>query len=133
MSGPSATEKPRSAKIAVISSFTWLTGWIVPRGASKAGSDVSTRSVARRESSDALSSSFFRAHRAERLQELGDRALLAERCDAHVFERALGLGLAHGRDEIAFELGNVGHANPSALYVARPPSGPFRRSGRSTV
>ena len=31
MSGPSATAKPMSAKIAVISSVTWLIGWIRPR------------------------------------------------------------------------------------------------------
>jgi hypothetical protein len=30
MSGPSATEKPMSAKIAVISSMTWLIGWMRP-------------------------------------------------------------------------------------------------------
>ena len=37
--GPSATAKPRSAKIAAISSITWLTGWIVPcgRGARRQG------------------------------------------------------------------------------------------------
>jgi hypothetical protein len=31
--GPSATEKPMSAKIAVSSSITWLTGWMVPAAA----------------------------------------------------------------------------------------------------
>ena len=30
MSGPSATEKPMSAKIAMISSITWLIGWMRP-------------------------------------------------------------------------------------------------------
>ena len=30
MSGPSATEKPMSAKIATISSITWLIGWMRP-------------------------------------------------------------------------------------------------------
>ena len=50
MSGPSATEKPMSAKIAVISSMTWLIGWMRPRvsGPSWTGSVTSMRSAARR-------------------------------------------------------------------------------------
>ena len=52
MSGPSATEKPRSAKIAVISSITWLIGWMRPRtsGASRRGSVTSMRSAESRAS-----------------------------------------------------------------------------------
>ena len=39
MSGPSATAKPMSAKIAVSSSITWLIGWMRPAsaGASRTG------------------------------------------------------------------------------------------------
>ena len=33
ISGPSATEKPRSANISASSSITWLTGWTVPADA----------------------------------------------------------------------------------------------------
>ncbi len=45
MSGPSATAKPMSAKIAVSSSITWLIGWMRPAsaGASRTGSVTSTR------------------------------------------------------------------------------------------
>ena len=62
MSGPSATEKPMSAKIAVSSSITWLIGCTRPSsgGLSRTGSVTSTVSVLRRASSAAL----FRAHRA---------------------------------------------------------------------
>ena len=44
MSGPSATANPMSAKIAVSSSSTWLSGWIRPcsAGASRSGSVTST-------------------------------------------------------------------------------------------
>ena len=59
ISGPSATEKPRSAKISVSSSITWLTGWIEPVGLSGAGSDRSSRSVASRRSSSSFSSAAF--------------------------------------------------------------------------
>ena len=45
--------------MAVTSSFTWLTGCTVPRGASDAGSETSTRSDDSRVSSDAFSSSLF--------------------------------------------------------------------------
>ena len=55
MSGPSAMEKPMSAKIAVSSSITWLIGWMRPvsTGASRTGSVTSTVSEARRASSAA--------------------------------------------------------------------------------
>ena len=53
ISGPSAMEKPMSEKIAVISSITWLTGWMRPCavGAGGSGRVISTRSAARRASS----------------------------------------------------------------------------------
>src|SRR5579872_1397486 len=55
MSGPSAIAKPMSAKIAVSSSITWLSGWIRPAsaGASRKGSVTSTDSDASRASSAA--------------------------------------------------------------------------------
>src|SRR5574338_380652 len=61
ISGPSATEKPRSAKISASSSITWLTGWTVPRGASGAGSDRSIVSVASLRSSSAFSRASLRS------------------------------------------------------------------------
>jgi hypothetical protein len=51
ISGPVATEKPKSAKISASSSITWLTGWTVPRGVSGAGKDRSTVSSASRAAS----------------------------------------------------------------------------------
>ena len=47
-SGPSATEKPISAKIAVGSSVTWLTGWIRPSGNGLAGKVTSMGSASSR-------------------------------------------------------------------------------------
>ena len=46
--GPSATAKPISAKIAMTSSVTWLTGWTVPlrRAAERPGSVTSSHSRA---------------------------------------------------------------------------------------
>ena len=130
MSGPSATVNPRSAKIAVTSSFTWLTGCTVPRGASGGGqrdvhalggeprvertlfsSSVLLRrdgirdAIAQRVERRAAWFALVGAHRAQRLEQLGDRALLAESGDAHIFERALVRGLCHRREQIAFELG----------------------------
>src|SRR5271166_2250056 len=66
MSGPSATEKPMSAKIATNSSVTWLMGWTRPisAGGSRTGRVTSTVSVLRRASSAALRSSSLRAARA---------------------------------------------------------------------
>ena len=115
MSGPSATAKPRSPKIAVISSITWLIGWMRPRsaGAWRTGSVTSTFSAASRaaiaasrncrpangkrlghpvlEPVDrrALQLPLGLAHRAQRLQHLGDRALLAERGHPHRLDRRL--------------------------------------------
>ena len=50
ISGPSAIEKPMSEKIAVISSITWLIGWIRPSavGTAAIGSVTSTRSASSR-------------------------------------------------------------------------------------
>ena len=69
MSGPSAIAKPMSAKIAVISSITWLIGWMRPVsvGASRTGSVTSTVSAASRASSAAPLSAL-----AARVQRLGD-------------------------------------------------------------
>ena len=119
-----------SAKIAAISSMTWLIGWMRPRSAGdwRTGSVTSSFSAARRASIAASFSSAWRAasasamrsfspliagplacrssgaHRAERLQQLGDRALLAERGDAHRFERRLvGGGGDVGEQEFSFE------------------------------
>ncbi len=115
MSGPSATAKPISAKIAVISSMTWLIGWIRPRtsGASRTGRVTSTRSEASRASRAASASSALRAVTApctrsrrplirgprslrssgvigaQGLQQIRDAALLAERRDAHRVEGRL--------------------------------------------
>jgi hypothetical protein len=61
ISGPVATEKPRSAKISASSSITWLTGWTVPFGTSRAGSDRSSVSAASRASSSAASIASLRA------------------------------------------------------------------------
>ncbi len=62
--GPSATAKPMSAKIAVSSSITWLTGWIVPRGRGRAGSVTSSHSDRSRSSSAASARPDLRARRA---------------------------------------------------------------------
>ena len=59
ISGPSATANPISAKISANSSMTWLTGCTVPRGASGAGSVISTRSLASRRFRSAVSRSAF--------------------------------------------------------------------------
>ena len=116
ISGPSATVKPRSAKISASSSITWLTGWTVPWTLSGAGSDRSSVSVASLRSSSAASSAAFRwrcaaltcsrsawifgasaarvvrVHRAKRFQLRGDLARFAERRHAHGFELGQGAG-----------------------------------------
>src|SRR5262245_60460945 len=63
MSGPSATAKPMSAKIAVSSSVTWLIGCTRPisAGASRTGRVTSTASLLRRTSSVASASPALRA------------------------------------------------------------------------
>ena len=60
-SGPSATAKPISAKIATISSVTWLTGWTRPSGEGRTGNVTSTRSAISWASSATLSSAALRA------------------------------------------------------------------------
>src|SRR5262245_55223986 len=63
MSGPSAIAKPRSPKIAAISSITWLIGWMRPRSAGDCltGSVTSTFSAASRAVIAASRSSALRA------------------------------------------------------------------------
>ena len=104
-----------SAKIAVSSSITWLIGWMRPRvsGPSRTGRLTSMRSAARRCSSAASASAslrvaiapwtlsrsplmsgplllaLLRRHGPERLQEVRDGALLAERRHAQRLERGL--------------------------------------------
>ena len=115
MSGPSAMAKPMSAKIAVSSSITWVIGCTRPisAGVSRTGSVTSTLSVLSRACErrvlerlaargergvDAilepvdqrpLTLALLRRQRAERLQQRGDRAVLAQRRDARRFERGL--------------------------------------------
>ena len=62
--GPSATAKPISARIAVTSSVTWLTGWIVPCLRSRAGSVTSSHSDRSLSSKAASASASFFAERA---------------------------------------------------------------------
>ena len=61
MSGPSATAKPRPAKMAIISSITCMVGCTDPRRWCGAGRVRSSRSAARRASSSAASSTARRA------------------------------------------------------------------------
>ena len=133
MSGPSATAKPMSAKIAVSSSITWLIGWMRPASAGASGDrqgDVdglggepllergalerlAPRRDRRRDAvleavdQRAALLALLRRHLAERREQRRDRALLAERSDPHGFERRLVAGgLDHAR-QLAFEGGNV--------------------------
>jgi hypothetical protein len=64
MSGPSAIAKPMSPKIAVISSMTWLIGWMRPTlgRRRRTGSETSTVSAFRRASIAASFSSVLRGH-----------------------------------------------------------------------
>ena len=62
--GPSATAKPMSAKIAVSSSITCDTGWMVPRGRGRPGSVTSSHSARSRSSSAASASAARLARRA---------------------------------------------------------------------
>ena len=50
-----------------------------------------------------------RRHRAERLQQRGDRAALAERRDAHDFQRRFVLGGGDGGEQVRFQLRGVSH------------------------
>ena len=133
--GPSATLKPRSAKIAAISSITWLTGWIVPSASGRGGRVTSAHSRATRASSAAsasrarasasasVRSSFsafsagpavcrcLGAHRPEPAHQLRHLALLAERREAHLLERRLvGGGGDRGHVFLA-EAGDLVHAS----------------------
>jgi hypothetical protein len=58
---------------------------------------------------------FVGRHRAERLEKLRDRALLAERIHADAFERRLVLGAGDGGERVGFELLEVGHARIPVL------------------
>ena len=52
-------------------------------------------------------------HAAERLEQAGDGPLLAERSDAHAFERGEVAGAVHGGEELLPELVDVdGHVVP---------------------
>src|SRR5690606_30953558 len=77
ISGPSAMEKPMSEKMAVISSQTWLTGWMRPAAVGGAGSGrvTSRRSAARRAASASAPSSPERASTAVAISVL--RPLMA--------------------------------------------------------
>jgi len=68
--GPSATAKPISAKIAVTSSVTWLTGWMVPARRGRAGSVTSSHSSRSLASSAASASAALRAANAELISSL---------------------------------------------------------------
>ncbi len=68
--GPSATAKPISAKIAVTSSVTWLTGWMVPCGRGRPGRVTSSHSPLSRSSSAASSSASLRARRLASISSL---------------------------------------------------------------
>ncbi len=106
ISGPVATAKPRSAKISASSSITWLTGWMLPRehrfggqrhvdalgGEARFERGAFQRGLARRDRGRdalragrdfrALALPFLGRHRAQRLEQPGDDAALAERADA---------------------------------------------------
>ena len=49
------------------------------------------------------------AHRPHPLQQAGDRAGLAERGDAHLFQGGDAFGRADGVDQFEFECGEIGH------------------------
>ena len=119
-----------SAKIVLTSSNTWLSGWMRPAsaGASRSGSVTSMVSEASRASSaadfrmsrraesawrdlvlgeidrGALRLALVRRHLAEGREQRGDRALLAERCDAHGFEGGFVAGGGDIGENLGFEL-----------------------------
>ena len=64
MSGPSATENPMSAKIAVSSSMVWVIGWMRPCCSARTGRVTSIRSASSRSASAARCSSALRMSRA---------------------------------------------------------------------
>ena len=111
ISGPSATAKPRSAKISASSSITWLTGWtdplrrlarrqrqVEPLGRQPpvelgilqrrlARGDRRRHGLAQRVDPRPFAAALLGRHRAQRLEQGGDLARLAERRDAHRVER----------------------------------------------
>ena len=111
ISGPVATAKPMSAKISASSSITWLTGWTEPLGAFGRGQRQVERlgrqprfqlgfferclargerighRLAQRLDARGLCLPLVRRHLAERLEQGGDAALLAEKRDAQRLER----------------------------------------------
>ena len=141
--------------MAVISSMTWLTGWMRPvsSGDGRTGRVTSTASSARRRArscvlehgaaggerlADAVLQAverrphdlaLVRRHGAERLQQLGDDALLAERGDAHGLERRLVGGRGDAFGDVALERGDIGFGRghvsacpgPSGLAFNRKP------------
>ena len=116
MSGPSATAKPISPRMAITSSMVWLTGWIAPRrlrprrqgdvdalvhepgverrideralAAVDGGGDLGLDCVQRR----AGGPPGLRIHAAEAAHHLGDAALLAELGDPQTFQRLGAVG-----------------------------------------
>ena len=60
----------------------------------------------------ALRLALVRRHLAERGEQRGDRALLAERRDAHGFERGFVAGGGDLGEDFGFECSEVGHGNP---------------------
>ncbi len=121
MCGPSATEKPISAKMAVSSSMTWLTGWMVPCAAGRglrrdvqplgaqallqrrvgqrrlAGGDGGVDLVLQRVEGGAGGLALLGRHAAELAHHQRDLALLAERGDAHRLDRRLVGGVGDRR------------------------------------
>ena len=65
---------------------------------------------------------FVGRHLAERRQQRGDRALLAERRDAHGLERGFVAGRGDLGEDFGFELGEIGHGDDH-LLGARAQSG----------
>ena len=59
-----------------------------------------------------LGLAFVRRHLAERREQRGDRALLAERCDAHRFDGGFVAGGGDVGENLGFEGSEVGHGNP---------------------
>ena len=57
----------------------------------------------------ALRLAFVRRHLAERREQRGDRALLAERCDAHGFEGGFVAGGGDLGEDVRIRVGEVGH------------------------
>ena len=91
---------------------------VLERGAARGerGVDAVLNAVDRRP----LLLALLRRHPAERLQQFGDGAFLAERRDAHGFERRF-VGRAFDRaDDLAFKLFEIGHFHPRVAGCAGP-------------